>query len=126
MFVDYYAQFPYGGSNSFTGAAFDIRPGAQLGYRFGAAAVGLDGSYMAAWGNFGALGHFGPSLLTLHSGLAPDFVRSHKILAREICARYGRVIAVNPDIAAALTDAGVAAEHIVVCPAFTPGTKACQ
>src|SRR5262249_12579378 len=60
------------------------------------------------------------SLLTLHSGLAPDFVRSHKSLARVVCARYRRVIAVNPAIASALTDAGVADAKIVVLPAFTP------
>jgi glycosyltransferase involved in cell wall biosynthesis len=80
------------------------------------------GSWRLAW--MCALGHFGPSLLTLHSGLAPDFVRSHKTIARTVCARYRRVIAVNPAIATALVDAGVDAQHIVVCPAFTPSALA--
>lgn len=71
-----------------------------------------------------ALGHPAPSLLTLHSGLAPDFVRSHNNLARQVCARYTRIIAVNPDIAAALADAGVPSARVVVCPAFTPSSLA--
>ncbi len=80
------------------------------------------GSWRLAW--LCTLGHFGPSLLTLHSGLAPDFVRTHKSLAREVCARYRRIVAVNPAIAAALVDAGVGAQQIVVCPAFTPSALA--
>src|SRR5262249_42143906 len=50
----------------------------------------------------------GPSLLTLHSGLAPDFVRSHNKMVRLIGRRYAQLIAVNHDIAAALIDAGIA------------------
>jgi glycogen(starch) synthase len=80
------------------------------------------GSWRLAW--LCSLGHFGPSLLTLHSGLAPDFVRSHKSMVRDVCARYRATIAVNPAIGAALVDAGVDAKDIVVCPAFTPSALA--
>jgi glycogen synthase len=66
------------------------------------------------------LGHLGPSLLTLHSGLAPDFVRSHNNMVRRIAGRCDRIVAVNEPIAAALSDAGVPPQRIVVCPAFTP------
>jgi glycosyltransferase involved in cell wall biosynthesis len=71
-----------------------------------------------------ARGHFGPSLLTLHSGLAPDFVRSHNNVARAVCRRYSAVVAVNPAIADALVNAGVPAADIVVSPAFTPAALA--
>jgi glycosyltransferase involved in cell wall biosynthesis len=65
-----------------------------------------------------------PSLLTLHSGLAPDFVRSHNKMVRFVCGRYAHLIAVNQDIAAALLDSGVAAERVDVVPAFTPAALA--
>ena len=71
-----------------------------------------------------AAGHLGPSLLTLHSGLAPDYMRAHARACRAIAARYDRIIAVNAEIAAALTDAGVAPARIVVAAAFTPASLA--
>ncbi len=69
-----------------------------------------------------AAGHLGPSLLTLHSGLAPDFIRAHATWTRYICRLYTRVIAVNAEIAAALVAAGVAADHLSLCAAFTPSS----
>ncbi len=69
-------------------------------------------------------GHTAPSLLTLHSGLAPSYIRAHARLCRFIAARYSRIIAVNADIAAALTDAGVAPSRIVIASAFTPASLA--
>jgi glycogen synthase len=66
----------------------------------------------------------GPSLLTLHSGLAPGYIRAHARACRLIAAGYDRVIAVNPEIAAALVDAGLPAARIVLCPAFTPSSLA--
>ncbi|MGZ3425254.1 MAG: glycosyltransferase [Polyangia bacterium] len=69
-------------------------------------------------------GHTGPALLTLHSGLAPDYIRKHPRRCRFIAARYSRVVAVNADIAAALTEAGVAPARIVVAAAFTPASLA--
>jgi glycogen synthase len=65
-----------------------------------------------------------PTILTLHSGLAPDYIRAHRKLARKICARYTQIIAVNEPIAEALVDAGVAREQIAVVPAFTPAALA--
>jgi len=66
----------------------------------------------------------GPSLLTIHSGLAPDYIRDHARACRLIAARYDRVIAVNPAIAAALVDAGLSATRLVVAAAFTPSSLA--
>jgi hypothetical protein len=45
-------------------------------------------------------------------------------LVRSVCARYTRIIAVNPAIAAALLGAGVPAARVEVCPAFTPAALA--
>ncbi|MDB4970140.1 MAG: glycosyltransferase-like protein [Myxococcales bacterium] len=70
------------------------------------------------------LGHTGASILTLHSGLAPDYIRKHRTLARLVAGRYSAVVAVNEAIAAALTDAGVAPSKIVVSAAFTPSSLA--
>jgi glycogen(starch) synthase len=67
-------------------------------------------------------GHTGPSLLTLHSGLAPDYIRKHPRRCRLIAARYSRVIAVNAEIAAALRDAGLDPARIVIAAAFTPSS----
>jgi glycosyltransferase involved in cell wall biosynthesis len=72
----------------------------------------------------GATGHLGPSLLTLHSGLAPDYIRAHAAACRVIAGRYDRVIAVNGEIAAALVEAGLDAARIVVAAAFTPASLA--
>jgi len=69
-----------------------------------------------------AAGHLGPSLLTLHSGLAPDYIRAHARLCRHVAARYDRVVAVNAEIAAALSDAGLDPARIVVAAAFTPAS----
>ena len=69
-----------------------------------------------------ATGHLGPSLLTLHSGLAPDYIRGHARACRLVAARYTRVVAVNPEIAAALVAIGVPAARIIVEAAFTPAS----
>jgi hypothetical protein len=39
-----------------TGAAFEIRPDIQVGYKFGFISAGLETNYMWAWGDFGSLG----------------------------------------------------------------------
>ena len=44
------------GTESHTGAAFDIRPAIQAGYTWGPGAAGIEASYMWAWGEFGNLG----------------------------------------------------------------------
>jgi glycosyltransferase involved in cell wall biosynthesis len=71
-----------------------------------------------------AVGHTGPSLLTLHSGLAPDYLRAHAPLVRRIAARYSRVVAVNAEIAAALVDAGLPPARVVVAAAFSAASLA--
>ncbi len=71
-----------------------------------------------------AAGHRGPSLLTLHSGLAPDYIRAHARACRLVAARYDHVVAVNAEIAAALAGAGVPSSRIVVAAAFTPASLA--
>jgi hypothetical protein len=40
-----------------TGAAFEIRPAIQAGFSWGHASAGIEASYLAAWGDFGGLGH---------------------------------------------------------------------
>ncbi len=62
-------------------------------------------------------------VLTLHSGLCPGYLAAsagRRALARAACVGYGRIVAVNGIIAAALARAGVAAERIAVVPAFSP------
>jgi glycogen synthase len=69
--------------------------------------------------------HTAPSILTLHSGLAPDYIRAHPTPARLVGGRYTRIVAVNEAIAAALVDAArLPASRIIVCPAFTPSALA--
>jgi len=63
-------------------------------------------------------------LLTVHSGLAPPYIRAHARAVRTVCARYRRVVAVNAEIAAALEGAGVPAARVVVAPAFTASSLA--
>ncbi|HZS36401.1 MAG TPA: glycosyltransferase [Polyangia bacterium] len=60
------------------------------------------------------------ALLTLHSGLAPAFMRSHQQWVRILCNRFTYVIAVNAELAAALAEAGVDPARVVLCPAFSP------
>src|SRR4051812_18541643 len=71
-----------------------------------------------------AAAHLGPSLLTLHSGLAPDYIRAHARACRLVARRYDRVVAVNPEIAAALVDVGLPPSRIVIEAAFTPASLA--
>jgi glycogen(starch) synthase len=61
------------------------------------------------------------AVLTLHSGLGPSWLaerRARRAAARLACAPYGRVVAVNAEIAEALASCGVRRERVVVIPAF--------
>jgi hypothetical protein len=40
-----------------TGAAFEVRPAIEVGYRWGFVSAGVEGSYMYSCGDFGDLGH---------------------------------------------------------------------
>ncbi|MCE9673702.1 glycosyltransferase family 4 protein [Myxococcus stipitatus] len=62
-----------------------------------------------------------PRLITLHSGLLPDYLAAssaRRVFARVALAGYARVIAVSGAVRDALVDCGVADEKIVVYPAF--------
>lgn len=45
------------GTTDHSGAAFEVRPGVDVGYSWGWGAAGAQFSYMAAWGDFGQLGN---------------------------------------------------------------------
>ncbi len=73
----------------------------------------------------GLAARFGPgATLTLHSGLAPDYLAScaswKKRVARLACLLYGRVVCVNGEIARAVTSLGVSRERVGIFPAFLP------
>jgi len=51
-----YYGYTYSTYINYTGAAFEIRPDIEVGYRFGMMNIGAEVSYMAAWGGFGKLG----------------------------------------------------------------------
>jgi glycosyltransferase involved in cell wall biosynthesis len=62
-------------------------------------------------------------VLTLHSGLSPSWLAAsgdRRGFARAACAGYGRVVAVNAEIAEAVMRCGVPADRIAVVPAFSP------
>ncbi len=62
-------------------------------------------------------------LLTLHSGHAPAWLSGsvgRRRVARLACSGFGRVVAVNQEIADALSRCGVAARRIMVLPGFSP------
>lgn len=61
-------------------------------------------------------------VLTLHSGLAPAYLRgdaARRALALTACAGFGALVAVNDEIAEELTRAGVGRSRVVVLPAFS-------
>lgn len=63
----------------------------------------------------------GPRLITLHSGLLPEWVgglAARRVGARVALAGYGRVVAVSEPVRAALARCGVPAERLRVCPAW--------
>jgi glycosyltransferase involved in cell wall biosynthesis len=66
-------------------------------------------------------------VLTVHSGLSPRWLAGsaeRRALARAACAGFGRVIAVNGEIAESLVRLGVAAARVAVIPAFSPSQVA--
>ena len=73
----------------------------------------------------GLAGQLGPgATLTLHSGLAPAYLRSSSRWKREIarlaCVLYDRVTCVNTEIADAVTELGLEANKVQITPAFLP------
>jgi glycogen(starch) synthase len=73
----------------------------------------------------GLAGQLGPgATLTLHSGLAPAYLRSSAGWKREVarfaCVLYDRVTCVNTEIADAVAELGVEANKVQITPAFFP------
>jgi glycogen synthase len=73
----------------------------------------------------GLAAQFGPGAsLTLHSGLAPAYVRTSPAWRRQLirlaCVFYSQLVCVNDEIAAAVADLGVAKDQIRITPAFLP------
>jgi glycogen(starch) synthase len=73
----------------------------------------------------GLVAQLGPgATLTLHSGLAPLYLRSSagwkRQIARLACVLYDRVICVNAAIAEAVTQLGVEENKLQIAPAFLP------
>jgi glycogen(starch) synthase len=70
----------------------------------------------------GVAGWFGPgSVLTVHSGLAPEYLASGRLarwMAGLACSFYTWVVAVSPAVHDALLSLGLSAERIAVVPAF--------
>lgn len=62
-----------------------------------------------------------PRVITLHSGLLPDYLAAssaRRAFARAALAGYSRVVAVSEAVRAALVECGVPPEKVVVHPAF--------
>lgn len=77
----------------------------------------------------GLAGQLGPAcILTLHSGMAPMYLRNaggwRRLLARATCRLYDRIIAVNPQIRAAVHSLGVPEERLHVLPAYLSSSAA--
>ncbi len=73
----------------------------------------------------GAAGQFGSGgSLTLHSGMAPEYVRGAnawtRTTVRLTCLMYDRVVCVNEEIAAALMSLGISRRRLEIKPAFLP------
>ena len=81
-----------------------------------------NGHNAGSWRLAGAVAALTPSeraLLTVHSGLAPEYIARHRATCRLLAARFHRVICVSEAIAGALREAGVDEEKLVVAPAFS-------
>ena len=73
----------------------------------------------------GIASQFGPgATLTLHSGMAPAYIRSAPQWMRRVmrftCVLYRQVTCVNAEIASAVMALGLAKEQIEITPAFLP------
>jgi glycosyltransferase involved in cell wall biosynthesis len=69
----------------------------------------------------------GRCLLTLHSGMAPAFLRnlpvSRRVLSRSACSLYARVICVSPEIRQAVLELGVVPDRVDLLPAYLGAQK---
>jgi hypothetical protein len=53
LYDNYVFQTPFNGNKYSNGGGFEVRPGILFGYRYQSFSVGVEFSYMLAWGNFG-------------------------------------------------------------------------
>ena len=53
LYDNYLVQTPFNGNSYHNGGAFEVRPGILFGYRYQSFSIGVEVSYMVAWGNFG-------------------------------------------------------------------------
>jgi glycosyltransferase involved in cell wall biosynthesis len=78
----------------------------------------------------GLAGRLGPgSLLTLHSGMVPEYLGREKpgsLLARFTCSLFDRIIVVAPEIKEAVRSLGVLPTKIDLLPAFLYGSASNQ
>ena len=75
------------------------------------------GSWRLAW--MVGLATGGRGILTLHSGLAPDFVHRNSGSCRRAAIKFACVVCVSQPIADALAEAGVPRDRLLVAPAFS-------
>ena len=65
-------------------------------------------------------------VLTVHSGIAPQYLRecsgTQRTIAEVACRQFSRIICVNEEIASTLQRLGIPSENLVVIPAFLPLT----
>ena len=71
----------------------------------------------------GVAAQFGPgATLTLHSGVAPEYLRGgpewRRTMVRLACVLYERIVCVNQEIAMALMSLGVPALQLEITPAY--------
>jgi len=71
----------------------------------------------------GVAAQFGPgATLTLHSGVAPEYLRGgpewRRTMVRLACVLYERIVCVNEEIAMALMSLGVPAQQLEITPAY--------
>ncbi len=63
-------------------------------------------------------------VLTIHSGIAPQYLRecsqTHRNIAHLACRQFDRVICVNEEIALTVRTFGISPERLAVIPAFLP------
>jgi glycogen synthase len=73
----------------------------------------------------GVAAQFGPeATVTLHSGIAPAYIRNSSPWTRRgirlACLLYRQIVCVNDEIAAAVTGLGIPKDRIQITPAFLP------
>jgi hypothetical protein len=66
LFDNYVVQTAFAGNHYHNGGGFEVTPAIEFGYRYKRLAVGVEISYMLAWGSFG---DFGTAAQAVRGGL---------------------------------------------------------